>query len=77
MRFETLRKLVLRYPFRPVQFTLDDGTRVTVRHPEAIMLGRALCGVVRDPEFPLLFEPEKVLAVQHVGRNRSSGGAWR
>lgn len=69
MRFETLRRLLLRKPFRPVRLTLDDGSKVVVRHPEAFMLSRMLCGVARDPEFPLLFEPEKVLALEQLRPN--------
>jgi hypothetical protein len=69
MRFETLRHRVLRRPFRPIRLTLDDGSKIVVRHPEAFMLSRMLCGVARDPEFPLLFEPEKVLSVEQLRAN--------
>ncbi len=69
MNADTLRRLVYRTPFRPLVLTLDDGTKVRVEHPEVMMLSDVLCGVARDPQFPLLFEPEKVLSVEYVRKN--------
>lgn len=77
MRFETLRRLLLHKPFRPLRLTLDDGSKLVIRHPEAVMLSRLLCGVARDPEFPLLFEPEKVLAVERLRANGNGRGRGR
>lgn len=69
MKFETLHHLIHRRPFRPVRLTLDDGGKIVIRHPESIIVTWAMCLVDRGREYPLFFEPEKVLSLEFLRRN--------
>jgi hypothetical protein len=47
MTMTALREMVKATPFQPFYVKMADGTRYEVRHPETIMVGKALCVVLR------------------------------
>ena len=48
MTMTALQDMAKATPFRPFYVKMADGTTYEVRHPETIMVGKALCVVLRE-----------------------------
>ena len=63
-----------RTPFRPFILELTSGTRITVRHPENILVGKDLGAVrVRNGDV-VLFTPQEVAAIYPAKNGRRRNG---
>jgi hypothetical protein len=40
MKIDTVRRLVQRRPFRPIEILSDGGEKLVIRHPEAVLVGK-------------------------------------
>ena len=70
MKPAALRERRDRVPFRAFVIELMSGTRLTVRHPENIMITKHL-GVVRTAgDDAVLFTPQEVAAVFPIRNGR-------
>jgi len=64
MEIEEIRKHVLRRPFRPFIFHLDNGTTHLITHPEIIITEKAVVAVDKDGDAVYL-APEAISAVTY------------
>jgi hypothetical protein len=65
MNIEEIRQVVKRKPFRPFIFSLDNGEKHAVRHPEIIVTD-VLIVTVNDNGKPVLIAPEVVTSIEYM-----------
>jgi hypothetical protein len=65
MNIEEIRQVVKRKPFRPFIFSLDNGEKYAVRHPE-IIVTKELIMTVNDLGRAVLIAPEAVTAIEYM-----------
>jgi hypothetical protein len=68
MRPEDIRDLLKAQPFRPVRFTLTDGTSYDVRHPELVNVGRStvFLGIPNAEEKEPIFDNFRIISLLHI-----------
>ena len=65
MNIEEIRQVVKRKPFKPFIFSLDNGEKHAVRHPEIIVTD-VLIVTVNDDGKPVLIAPEAVTSIEFM-----------
>jgi hypothetical protein len=65
MNIEEIRQVVKRKPFRPFIFSLDNGEKHAVRHPEIIVTD-VLIMTVNEYGKPVLIAPEAVKSIEYM-----------
>ena len=70
VRSETLKKLILRDPFKPFEIELSSGWKCAIRHPEAIMIRNGTVGVLDAKALPHIFDVTDIVRVSQLGRPR-------
>jgi hypothetical protein len=73
MDVKEIRRATRARPFRPIELRLQDGERLVVRHPEAILVAEDLVMMVDRRGQAILIAPEAVVSIRRSGTRSSSG----
>lgn len=65
MNIEEIRQVVKRKPFKPFVFSLDNGEKHAVKHPEIIVTD-VLIMTVNDQGKPVLIASEAVTSIEFM-----------
>jgi hypothetical protein len=65
MNIEEIRQVVKRKPFKPFIFSLDNGEKHAVRHPEIIVTNELIM-TVNDLGRAVLIAPEAVTSIEYM-----------
>lgn len=74
MNVSALRKSFAARPYRPLEIVLDNGAKLVVPHPEAIIISEELIALMpRGSKSVEIIAPEAVSQIRVASRNGRNG----
>lgn len=66
MRYQELQEHLERQPFYPIRLHMSDGSKVEIRHPEMVILGRNTITVGEPSDEPKVADRIRQYSLVHV-----------